>query len=119
MSDYIKEQVNELAEAIKAKGFRVFIANRGTYGFFTDTDGARVISFQYDLGVVSFSGNYKTPNPRSTGTGWRISEGIPYNYDEVFSAYPPQWATRGVEWEYTTLDQHLETYNKSSKYMEV
>ncbi len=117
--DYIQEQIAEIAKDIKSKGYRVFIAERGTYGFFTDKEGSRIISFQCESGVFSFSGNYKTNNPKSTGTGWRITEDLPYNYDQLFAACPPYWAIGQATWKYTTLDQHLSVYDKSSKYEEI
>lgn len=49
---YKVEAVKELANKIKATGFRVFIAKSGTYGFYTDTAGSKVVYFQYDLGVL-------------------------------------------------------------------
>lgn len=72
--DYKTEAIKQLAAEIKRAGFRVFIAERGTYGFYTDTDGTRVVSFQYDLCGMTFSGNYKTSNPRGTGSGWGLGK---------------------------------------------
>lgn len=116
--DYKSQMVKELSENIKKQGFRVFVAESGTYGFFTDENGSKVISFQVDP-IVSFSGNYKTSNARQCGTGWRISEDIPRHFKTLFETSPPQWATIGNKWVYTTLEEHLGTYQKSSRYTEI
>jgi hypothetical protein len=109
MSDYEKEIVNDLVGKIKAAGFRAFVAERGTYGFFTDADGTQVISFGVDLGTVTVSGNYKTDRPRETGTGWVIEKtvGDVPDVKALFDQYPPRWATGDAKWSFTTLDRHL------------
>lgn len=119
---YKVEAVAQLAQEIKAAGFRVFIAKSGTYGFYTDEAGSRVVSFQFDLGGFKFSGNYKTDQPRQTGTGWGMGESVNVSaegFRNMFESNPPQWAVRGANWELTTLDQHLATYQRSSLYTEV
>lgn len=110
---------NIAAEVLK-QGYRPFIAKRGDYGFFTDAEGSRVVSFGCDLGSVKFSGNYKTSKPQSTGTGWRMDT-IPGEFDcaGLFNASAPIWATSGETWRYTTLAEHLKTYQPSSQYAEV
>ena len=115
---YKQEAVQPLADRLKASGFRVFIGENGEYGFFTDEAGTKIVSFQTDLGVTSFSGNYKTDKPRETGTGWRITDNDSGKYQEIFDTYPPTWATKGSKWKYTTLEQHLDMYQRSSKYTE-
>jgi hypothetical protein len=117
---YRQELAAEMAEKIKKQGFRVFLAERGTYGFYTDKEGSKIISFQVDGLRFSLSGNYKTSRPQNTGTGWRITEeGRGADFKQVFEAYPPYWAVGDAAWHYTTLDQHLDTYQSSSKYQEV
>lgn len=113
---FARELIAELVPQIKAAGFRVFVAERGTYGFYTDAAGSKVVCFQVGLGGLEFSGNYKTSAPSSTGTGWRLLTQPPA---EMFKQGPPQWALHGATWEYTTLEQHLKTYQASSKYTEV
>lgn len=113
---YKTEMVKELANQIKQEGFRVFIAKSGTYGFYTDTTGSRVVSFQADLGGMKFIGNYKTSAPHSTGTGWELSQDT---FQGMFNQSAPSWAVKGVTWKYTTLEQHLATYQQSSIYAEV
>jgi hypothetical protein len=117
MNDYTKQAIRETAQQAKAKGFRVFIAERGTYGFFTDAAGSRVISFAYDLGTIKFSGNYKTNRPRQCGTGWVIGTGV--SFAAAFNASAPQWATGGATWSYKTLAEYLSEYQSSSKFEEV
>lgn len=115
-SNYAKQIIADTAASIKKAGFRVFLAESGTYGFYTDADGSRVVSFQTDLGQLSFSGNYKTNNPSQTGTGWRLNT---QGYADMFNVVAPAWAVRDAKWQYTTLAQHLKTYQSSSKYREV
>ena len=117
--NYKVESTKELAAEIKAAGFRVFLAERGTYGFYTDAEGTRVVSFQYDLCGFKFSGNY---NSKRCGSGWGLGEtgevseaGI----KAMFESGPPLWATRGEQVSLTTLAQHLKTYQSSSRYTEV
>jgi len=112
------EATSELAKNIKASGFRVFIAKSGTYGFYTDAEGSKVVSFQLDLGGFNFTGNYKTDQPRSTGTGWQLVQGDNRTYQDMFNECPT-WSLRGANWKYTTLEQFLATYQASSQYTEL
>jgi hypothetical protein len=116
ITNYKTEAIAELAQEIKASGFRVFIAASGTYGFYTDLEGSRVTSFQYGLGGFEFHGNYKSDQPRSTGTGWRVLNGT---FKDMSAEYPPSWATKGANWRFTTLEEHLGVYQASSRYVEV
>jgi hypothetical protein len=117
MLNYKKQAIQKLTIKILIKGYRVFIAKNGEYGFFTNDSGSRLVSFQCDLGGITFSGNYKTNNPRQTGTGWRIGGGN-IDIDQVFNAYPPRWALGCSSFKYTTLEQHLNFYGRSSGYTE-
>ena len=115
-----KQAAQDAVQAILKAGYRAFLAESGTYGFFTDAEGTRVVSFQCNRLRDSVSGNYKTDNPRMTGTGWQIEEGFdPNRIDIYFNAQPPSWATQGAKWQLTTLQQHLDTYQRSSRYEEV
>jgi len=106
------------AAAIDA-GLRPLLAHTGTYGIFTDAEGARVVSFQVDLGGIVLSGNYKSEEPRITGTGWRIGTWKPDdNLVDILKSTAPHWATSGIPFRYTTLADHLKTYQASSKYEE-
>lgn len=119
---YKVEAVKELAAQIKQAGFRVFIAKSGTYGFYTDEAGCRIVSFQFDLGGFKFSGNYKTDQPRSTGNGWGFGESVSVSAEglrTMLKSNPPQWAVRDANYRLTTLEQHLATYQASSQYTEV
>ena len=115
-ANYKTEAVAQLAAEIKGAGFRVFLAEKGTYGFFTDAEGTRVVCFQFDLGGFKYSGNYVTSAPRQTGTGWQLADD---SFTGLFNQSAPSWATGGHEWRYTTLAQHLATYQWSSRYVEV
>jgi hypothetical protein len=120
MSNYRREMINEVAQMILAKGYRVFIAESGTHGFYTDAQGSKVIGFQHVLGGVTVSGNYKTSNPSSTGTGWQIAGCFdPAEIDNSFAAHAPHWAVGLAKWRFTTLEEHLKTYGKSSGYVEL
>ena len=112
----VHKDLVDVVKDILSNGWRVFIAERGHYGFFTNDTGERVISFQLNLGVVIWNGNYKTSNPKRTGGGWRLQ---PDTYKNMFYAQPPYWAVGGEKWKYTTLEMHLKTFQKSSKYMEI
>lgn len=116
--EWEREAAKEVAEKAIALGFRAFISGSGTYGFYTD--GERVVSFQSDLGGVSLSGNYKTDAPKYTGNGWRIyGPGYDFDLTAAIKCNPPEWAVKHHKWKLTTLEQHLENYQASSKYEEV
>lgn len=115
-----QQAVAEIAAQIKGQGFRPFIAENGDYGFFTDSDGSKVVSFGHDLGGIHFSGNYKTSAPQTTGTGWRMTDSAYGKLDckNLFAQSAPQWAIRGATWRHTTLAEYLKTYQPSSKFVE-
>ena len=115
MENYKTEGIKELAETIKKEGFRVFIAKNGEYGFYTDREGKRVCSFQYDILDIVFSGNYISTN---SGSGWRIGTAI--GFDEMLNAAAPRWAIgKDLNWRYATLKDQLDRYGKSSGFMEI
>lgn len=127
MTDF--HTAREFGAFIKGLGFRVFVAGndgpRG-YGFITDAEGSRVLSFgmEGDLG-----GNYGPPS-RESGTGWRI-EGdniwtlkTAEDVRRALYARPPQWCQHATEtrggWKHlTTVEEHLGLYGSSSKYQEL
>ena len=115
MNNWKREAILKLVAKLKHAGFRVFIANEGEgfYGFYTDQEGARVVSFQLDFFTPVFSGNYKS---KHCGTGWRIETG---DYAAMLNANPPLWATAGENVKLSTLDDHLKNYQNSSNYLEV
>ena len=122
MHDYQHPQIKAVAQAAIKAGFRAFIAERGTYGFYTDELGTKLVSFQPEGTGVSFGGNYRASNARRSGNGWRIiDQGNISTYDlkQYFSAYPPAWAiVHGDTFTFTTLEQHQNMYQSSSKYQE-
>ena len=117
---YERQIIDGVVSTLKGHGFRVFIAERGTYGFYTDQSASRVVSFQCSLGIVSFSGNY---NSRSCGSGWRITDDIVSPTKEeaqmMLDSNAPYWATKGEQVSLVTLDDHLKKYQQSSRYKEV
>jgi len=119
--NYKQQAIAELADEIISQGFRAFIAKNGDYGFYTDAEGNRVVSFSIDLGIIKLSGNYKTSEPRQTGTGWAINynHNAPIDFKCMFDQSAPLWATGSATWRFTTLAEHLKTYQSSSQYTEV
>ncbi len=124
--NYKQAAISELAEKIKSFGYRVFISKNGEYGFYTNAEGSRVVSFQTDFGSIVFSGNYQAKTHEVAcriGQGWRL-EGR-WNVSEVtddtllnFIISPaPRWAVREHEFTYKTLADET-MYGKSSGYVE-
>jgi hypothetical protein len=124
-----QQSASDFAHFVKGLGFRVFLAGSGDYGFITDTEGSRVLSFSF-TGGSSLSGNYGPPS-RACGTGWQSSFDA-WNIktaDDVSRALyenPPSFCPRAQPgkpesgWQYfTTLEQHLSQYGSSSKYREI
>ena len=118
--NYRQQAAREFADRIKALGFRVWLAERGTYGFISDDAGERVLSFSAeDSG--SLGGNYGPPS-RESGTGWRLDQGphdlrTAADVRKALTEYPPTFCGKG--WRYlTTVAQHLESYG-ASKYAEI
>ncbi len=118
---YKQQAAQEFAQRILALGFRVWMAERGTYGFISDETGKRVLSFSAeDCG--SLGGNYGPPS-RESGTGWRMDQG-PHDLrtaDDVraaLNALPPSFCGNG--WKYlTSVAQHLGQFGTSSHYVEL
>ena len=126
MSNYKKEALIALAMEIKANtGYRVFLSERigCAHGFITNASGSRVVSFQFDILSIVFSGNYKS---KSCGTGWRM-DGVEVEHvtnkeslDRIFDNNSvPLWATKGEQVKLVTLDEHMKTYGQSSMFVEV
>jgi hypothetical protein len=112
-----KQLIKQVAQSLKSYGFTVYLDRTGHYGFYTD--GKRCVSFggQWNFSV-DFSGNYISSRD---GTGWRIDDTKSSITEEEAHRYikqnAPQWATvENVR--YTTPEQHLKTYGKSSGYVE-
>jgi len=108
-----------VSQIMQDESLRVFLAEKGTYGFYTDQDGGSMVSFQCDLGEITFSGNYITSDPRKTGSGWQMGPIESGNYAMVLKATPPSWAVNGATWRLTTVEEHLKNYQSSSRYTEV
>lgn len=118
-TDFRRELVLDLAKALKSYGYKVYLATGGMHGFYTD--GTRVVSFQYDLGGLKYSGNYSTNLPRQTGTGWVLGTHMVIGKEtaeKYLKEWAPRWAVGTAEVHYTTPEAHLKTYGKSSGYTE-
>jgi len=121
-----KERINELSNKIKSFGYPVYLSEKGNYGFFTNQNGSRIISFQIDYFFFNFSANHKSIG---LGTGYRITNDeqcLLWEIDNFCTAAflaklinAPIYKSRRknerfISW--TTLNQHLEMYQQSSKY---
>lgn len=111
----IHPAIQEVARSITAAGFKVFIAEKGTYGYYTDERGSRVVSFQVDIVEVTFSGDYIS---KRCGTGWRIDPKDYNDFKRMLYAHAPQWATNGERVQYQTKEYHDRLYMHSSRYTE-
>ena len=121
-----KERTAELVNKIKSFGYPVYLSENRSYGFFTNLDGSRIISFQIDYFFFNFSANHKSIG---LGTGYRITNDekcLLWEIDTFCTAKflenlinAPIYKSRRknekfISW--TTLDQHLANYQSSSKY---
>lgn len=120
MHERKKQATLEFAQKLTDWGFKVYIAESGTYGFVTDESGKRVLSFQ-DIGssFEALGGNYGPPSVQS-GTGWRMDE-VPSDLDSAekvkatLNALPPAFA--GTGWKkLSTIEDHMKDYQSSSRY---
>lgn len=114
-----KQDTIAFAERIKALGFTVYIAERGTYGFITDQTASRVLTFSMEDGG-NLGGSYGPPS-RESGTGWRMDI-APHHLNtaddvkQALYANPPEWL-RGKGWRYlSTVAQYLAIYGSSSRF---
>lgn len=115
-----RQRAADIAYAALSAGFRVFLAEGGRYGFFTDSAGTRVVSFQGGPLAPSVSGNYSGVDGKKHGTGWQITE-WPLLSEEWIERYfnaQPYGMGRDA-WRYTTLEEHLARYGASSRYTEI
>ena len=106
--------VNDVAKALTAYGYTVYLSKDKQHGFYTD--GKRVVSFGGCWSSsVDFSGNYA--QSRQYGTGWQIAkeQGVPTKEQAArFITDNGLWANPNPV--YTTPEQHLKTYGSSSGY---
>lgn len=111
----LNDSIKELAETLVRFGFKVYIAEKGTYGFYTDETGKRTVSFELRNGMYSFGGNYK-PSKHS-GTGWTLEAPSILNkkaFEDMLYANAPGWR-HNPNPEYTTEEQYIESW-PASKY---
>lgn len=117
-----REYIQELAQKIKADGFRVFISGSGKYGFFTDTEGNNIVCFgvddlSYEYTFTKCYEAVKATRSNTVGNGWRLQNNL--TFKQMINENAPKWATKGVHVKYTTLQKHLIIYQKSSNYAEL
>ena len=111
-----KQLIQNIVQALNSYGFDVYISADGRHGFYTN--GKRVVSFggHWEF-LVDFSGNYVPI--KTSGTGWIIAKEQTDITKEQADAYindhAPTW-TGNTNPIYTTPEQHLKTYGKSSGY---
>jgi len=109
---YERALFDEIATTLRNYGLFVYRSKSGSYGFYTDGTGDRVVSFQTTGGRTMFSGNYATCKD---GTGWQMTEDVPRNRDEALAllyALAPAWANRAPV--YMTCEDYLACYGRSS-----
>jgi hypothetical protein len=112
----MKQQlIKDIAIQLTSYGYTVYLSDDGRHGFYTD--GTRCVSFGGSWSFcVDFSGNYLS---NKSGTGWSIAkEKVSISEDEArkyIQSNAPLWATR-EQVIYTTPEQHLKTYGRSSGY---
>lgn len=112
-----KQLIQQVANKLAQFGYNVYVSGDGRHGFYTD--GKRVVSFggHWDF-FVDFSGNYGPKN--NSGTGWGIAkERTDITEDEAkayITANAPEWTGNSKNTSYTTPEQHLAMYGKSSDY---
>ena len=118
MAHYQKVRAEEFAKKVTKFGFKVYMAESGTYGIITDDKEDRVLYFQMTFGSLNLSGTYKAN--RYCGTGWQITDDLGQYFDkeyikECLYMLAPRWVTT-EPMKYSTLEEHLESYQASSKY---
>ena len=115
--NFKREIALDVARKALSEGLRVFLSADETYGFITDDDGVRVVSFYVPFSSPAFSGNYRHENPRRYGQGWQIREGMPETLRGFLSAVP--FRRINGKWRYKTLAEYLGEYGASSGFFEV
>lgn len=121
-----QHRIFALANKIKSFGYNVYLSERNEYGFFTDNESKRLVSFQIDYFFFNFSSNHKSIN---LGSGvrltndekcieWDIDTWCTYDFLKSLMTSKPYISKRKKEKfiSWTTLQEHMEIYNSSSKY---
>lgn len=112
-----RELIQHIAKKLHSYGFDVYLSKNLNYGFYTNKK--RVVSFSGPWEFfVDFSGNYKPSG--NSGTGWQIAKELidisEEQAHEFINANAPKWACT-KDPIYTTPEQHLTIYGKSSGYV--
>jgi len=114
-----KETILQFANELVDMGFTVYIAESGTYGFYTNSDQSRVISFGLSYGSVKLSHNCEPHE--ETGTGWTLALPQQWDYDgfnAVLNSGLPYWNRVTMPVKMATMATYLKRYQKSSKFWE-
>lgn len=118
--NYKQEQAMELVKKLKSFGYIVYLAEKGTHGFFHRPNEDKHINFQLDF-YFSFSSNHISKN---IGSGHQLIDGFSNienatkDFFEQMLNCPPYKSRRKnevfIRWK--TVKEHLDFYNSSSKY---
>lgn len=111
------ELIRKFANKALKQGFRVFLSDKETYGFFTNKEGEKIIYFETQYSGLVFFGQYEAKEPSRIGAGWRI-ETDSTDCHELFKETPPRWVMGGAKYKYIKLKDFLEKRNHS-KYTEI
>lgn len=112
-----QQRARDFAMRMIGLGFRVYLAERGDYGFVTDSSESRVLGFAGRSGDLS--GTYGPPSTTS-GTGWRMDKNTwdlhtAADVREALYAPPPPWCGDG--WlRVSTVKDYLALYQASSRF---
>lgn len=119
--NYDEKEALDFAYRIKALGFRVFLAEKGTYGYVTDETGSRVMCFS---GTIwgGLSGNYVAN--RGSVSGWKMETQLKdlqtkEDVEKALYALAPLWTGVGHSVKYTTEKSYRNLYQDSSKFREL
>ena len=125
-----KDYIKELALKIKSLGYNVYLSESETYGFFTDNKEEKLISFQIDYFWFNFGSNHIS---KGLGSGHRITSDEKYLLWDIENFCTPEFLSeifnckpyfadkrKGEEFiRWTSLSEHFEKYQSSSKYSKI
>jgi|GEM_PF-5470220 len=119
-AEFKRQAIQNLTTSLKEWGLRPFVAESGTYGFYTDREGQSVVCFQIDYTCFKFSGNYVTSEPRVYGTGWCMGEACNVSKQQAYNMLHngPSFIV-SCGYRLKTLEEYLKDYQKSSRFVEV
>lgn len=112
-----QQDARDFAVRITAMGFRVYLAERGDYGFVTDSSESRVLGFAGRSGDLS--GTYGPPSTTS-GTGWKMDQSTwdlrtAADVRNALYAHPPPWCGKG--WSRVSTVKDFLAHYQSSRFV--